>query len=113
LLLVLSRTDVNLDLLKVLERVESFKPTIETINRLESQIKYEQFPKDQEELNYISSRIQELNNTWNSLDAPPEVLIFLKAAASNTGCPLDLLSPTVYKWVREYHLDKKLRIRFN
>lgn len=106
----------NPELLNLLSQVEAFKSTVQKIRQLDSQIQRDQFPKYQEELDHTNNLIQQLKNTWDTLNAenvPDEVLKFLKAAASSTGASLDLLTPTVQIWVKDHHLSNTLRIRLS
>jgi len=106
----------NQELLNILDKIEDFKFSIQQIRRLESQIKPESLPKDEEEFDQIKNLIEQLNKTWNTLNAenvPDEVLTFLKAAGNNTGASLELLNPTVMTWIREHKLEHSLRIRLS
>ncbi|WP_107668673.1 hypothetical protein [Cyanothece sp. BG0011] len=106
----------NPELLNILDQINEFKPTIHRIYQLERQISSENFPKYKEEFDHIENLIQQLNETWNTLNAenvPDEVLRFLQAAGSNTGAFLNQLTPTVDAWIKEHHLTNALRIRLN
>jgi hypothetical protein len=106
----------NQELLNVLDKIEDFKPNIAQIRRLELQINSEKLPKYQEQLNHINNLIEQLNKTWDTLNAdnvPEEVLSFLKAAGNDRGAPLNLLTPTVRTWINEHQLSHTLRIRIS
>lgn len=107
---------INSDLLNVLYNIKDFQSTVDQIRQLERQINLEKYPKYSQEFEYIKNLIQQLNNTWNNLNAdniPDEVLIFLKAAGRNTGASLDLLTPTVKTWLEDHNLSSTLRIRLS
>jgi len=111
------KPNTPLDLLNILEQVDSFKLDIARIRELDSQIKSktEKFPKYQDEFDDINKLIQELNQTWQNLNADnvsEEVKAFLKAAVSNTGAPYDLLTKEVNLWILRHNLNRKLRIYF-
>lgn len=107
---------LNSDLLNVLWKVDAFQPTIHKIRQLNIQINRDVIPKYQEQFDHAERLIQQLNDTWNTLNAenfPEDVLKFLRAAGSNTGASLDLLTPTVETWIKEHHLSNTLRIRLS
>ncbi|MEA5511953.1 hypothetical protein VB715_19455 [Crocosphaera sp. UHCC 0190] len=106
----------NSEFLNILDQIDQFKPTIQRIRQLEIQISSEEFPKYQERFDHIENLIQQLNDTWNTLNAenvPDEVLKFLKAAGSNTGASFNLLTPTVEAWIKEHRLSHTLRIHLS
>ena len=95
--------NTNDELLGLLARIETFKPTVQTIQRLLNQLKVVDFPKDVQQFEQIDQAIDDLSTAWSSLkssEVPEAVLNFLRAAAMH-GASIDRLTPEVKDWLDE------------
>ncbi|MBE9119631.1 hypothetical protein IQ269_02135 [Tychonema sp. LEGE 07199] len=104
----------NQEVLKVLDKVSAFKPTIQQIRSLELQIQgSNSIPQSSEDFEKVDRLIEQLKQCWDKLDAdevPEAVLNFLRIAA-NEGATLSLLTPEVKDWLTKHDLMDALRIR--
>lgn len=103
----------NPETLNLLGRVDAFKSTVEKIRNLDALIPREEFPKSCEQFENIDRLIDQLRESWDSLNSdevPDAVQDFLKAAASQ-GAPLTLLTPEVQEWIARHGISNSLRIR--
>ncbi|MDY6783348.1 MAG: hypothetical protein SW833_12535 [Cyanobacteriota bacterium] len=104
----------NPEMLTLLARIETFKPTVETIKRLDKSIPRRDFPKNSEEFEAIEQQIAQLREAWQNLsseEVPEAVLRFLKAASAG-GAPLSLLTLEVQNWLDRHQLSQALKVCF-
>lgn len=107
--------NTNDELLGLLARIETFKPTVQTIQRILNQLKVVNFPKDAQQFEQIDQAIDDLSTAWNSLksnEVPEAVLNFLRAAATH-GAAIDLLTPEVQSWLSEQGITRFFYIRLS
>lgn len=107
--------NTNNELLELLARIETFKPTVQTIQRLLNQLKVIDFPKDSQQFKQIDRAIDNLTTAWNSLksnEVPEVVLNFLRAAATH-GATIDLLTSEVQNWLNEHGISRFFYIRLS
>ncbi|AFY67278.1 hypothetical protein [Geitlerinema sp. PCC 7407] len=105
----------NEELLGLLAKIETFKPTVQTIRRILNQLKAIGFPKDTQQFEQIDQAIDNLSVAWNSLksnEVPTTVLNFLRAAATH-GATIDLLTPEVQNWLNEHGISRFFYIRLS
>lgn len=91
------------ELLGLLEKIETFKPTVKMIQRLLNQLKAVDFPKDAQQFERVDQAIDTLSDAWSNLksnEVPEAVLDFLRAAATH-GASIDHLTPEVRSWLDE------------
>jgi hypothetical protein len=97
-----------------LDKVSAFKPTVQRIRSLDSQIQdSNSIPQSSEDFERVDRLIEELKQCWDGLNAdevPEAVLRFLRVAA-NEGATLGLLTPEVKDWLAKHGLIDSLRIR--
>ncbi|MEG4346674.1 hypothetical protein QUB70_25855 [Microcoleus sp. A003_D6] len=107
-------SSTNQEVLKVLDKVSTFKPIIQRIRTLDLQIRESNsIPESLEDFAKVDRLIEQLKQCWDKLDAdevPEAVLDFLKIAA-NEGATLSLLTPEVEDWLNKHGLIDALRIR--
>ena len=72
----------------------------------------DELPKNKRDLDEVKSLGDSIRSAWKELDAPTEVINFLKEA-SEEGASLDLLSENVNKWLKEKGLIKKLKVKIS
>jgi len=107
--------NTNDELLELLARIETFKPTVQTIQRLLNQLKVVDFPKDVQQFEQIDQAIDDLSIAWNSLkssEVPEAVLNFLRATATH-GATIDLLTPEVRNWLNDQGITRFFYIRLS
>lgn len=107
--------NTNDELLGLLARIETFKPTVQTIQRILNQLKVIDFPKDAQQFEQIDRAIDGLSTAWNSLksnEVPQTVLTFLRASATH-GATIDLLTPEVQNWLNEHGISRFFYIRLS
>ena len=107
--------NTNDELLGLLARIETFKPTVQTIQRLLNQLKVIDFPKDAQQFEQIDHAINNLSSAWSSLksnEVPEAVLDFLRATATH-GAPIELLTPEVRVWLAEQAITRFFHIRLS
>jgi len=107
--------NTNSELLGLLAKIETFKSTVQTIQRLLNQLKAIDFPKDAQQFEQIDQAIAHLTTAWNSLksnEVPETVLIFLRAAATH-GATIDLLNLEVQNWLNEHGISRFFYIRLS
>ncbi|MGB8689359.1 MAG: hypothetical protein WCD53_18740 [Microcoleus sp.] len=104
----------NNEILNLLDKISAFKPTVQRIRSLDSQIQdSNSIPKSSEDFDKVDGLIEQLKQCWDGLNAdevPEAVLRFLKVAA-NEGATLGLLTPEVKDWLTKHGLIDSLRIR--
>ena len=109
-----NRPSTNNEILNLLDKVSAFKPTVQRIRSLDSQIQdSNSIPQSSEDFEKVDRLIEQLKQCWeglNSDEVPEAVLRFLKVAA-NEGATLGLLSPEVKDWLAKHGLIDSLRIR--
>jgi len=108
--------DVSKDFLSVLERLPKFSKTVATIQSLSSQIEIQilGYPQNQVQFEKVEAAITQLTDSWknlNSNEVPPDVLNFLKDAATINGASMNLLTPTVQEWLDSQEIGSSFRIR--
>lgn len=111
--LVQRMPSTNSEMLNLLVRIETFKPTVQKIRDLNDQIQRKKLPQNSEEFEHIERLIALLREHWHSLssdEVPETVLHFLKAAV-DLGAPLNLLTPEVRHWLDCHDISDTLRIR--
>jgi hypothetical protein len=89
--------------LSVLVAIPEFRPTIERVRKLSQQVEQRRrrLPRSQQDLDAFREAVDQLRQEWRSLSAdsvPPEVLQFLRAAASG-GTPIADYTETVRDWL--------------
>lgn len=100
--------NTNSELLELLAKIETFKPTVQTIQKLLNYLNAIVFPKDIQDFEQIDQRIDNLSIAWNSLrssEVPEAVLTFLRAAATH-GATIDLLTSEVQSWLHEHGISR-------
>ncbi|MEG4999393.1 hypothetical protein [Microcoleus sp. B4-D4] len=106
--------NTNKEFLNVLDKVSAFKPTVQRIRSLDSQIQdSNSIPQSSEDFDKVDRLIEQLKQCWeglNSDEVPEAVLRFVKEAA-NEGATLGLLTPEVKDWLTKHGLIDSLRIR--
>lgn len=109
-----NRPSTNNEILNLLDKVSGFKPTVQRIRSLDSQIlESNSIPQRSEDFERVDRLIEELKQCWDGLNAdevPEAVLRFLRVAA-NEGATLGLLTPEVKDWLAKHDLIDSLRIR--
>lgn len=98
----------NEELLGLLAKIETFKPTVQVIRRILNQLKAIDFPKDTQQFEQIDQAINDLSTAWNNLqsgEVPEAVLNFLRAAATH-GATIDLLTPEVKNWLNNQGITR-------
>lgn len=103
----------NNELLDLLGKIETFRPTVEKVKRLHAHIEAVPFPQDAEHFQRLEQGIDDMSNAWNSLssnDVPDSVLNFLKAA-STFGASLDSLTPEVEGWLKEQGITRFFQVK--
>lgn len=103
----------NNELLDLLGKIETFRPTVERVRSLHAQIEAVPFPQDSEHFQRLEQGIDDMSNAWNSLssnDVPESVLNFLKAA-STFGASLDSLTPEVEVWLKEQGITRFFQVK--
>jgi len=106
----------NPELLGLLAKIQTFKPTVQKIRSLLAQIDAVDFPKDINHFQEIDQAINSLATEWNSLksdEVPTIVLDFLRAAANVHGATVDLLTPEVKAWLYEHSVSRFFSIRIS
>jgi hypothetical protein len=102
------------EILNLLDKVSAFKPTVQLIRSLDSQIQdSNSIPQSSEDFERVDRLIEELKQCWdglNSDEVPEAVLRFLRVAA-NEGATRGLLTPEVEDWLAKHGLIDSLRIR--
>jgi hypothetical protein len=89
------------DLLGLLAKINTFKPTVQTIQRHIAAINTVEYPQDAAHFQRIDQAIQDLSTAWNNLDeVPSDVQNFLRAATTH-GASIDLLTSEVKNWLTE------------
>lgn len=100
--------NINDELLSLLARIETFKPTVLTVQKILNQLRAIDFPKDTQQFDQIDQAIDALSNAWNSLksdEVPETALNFLRAAATN-GASIELLTSEVKNWLNEHGISR-------
>ncbi|MFB8793872.1 MAG: hypothetical protein U7126_06505 [Microcoleus sp.] len=109
-----NRPSTNNEILNLLDKVSAFKPTVQRIRSLDSQIQdSNSIPQSSEDFEKVDRLIEQLKQCWeglNSDEVPEAVLRFLRVAA-NEGATLGLLTPEVKDWLAKHGLIDSLRIR--
>ncbi|MEG3957034.1 hypothetical protein [Microcoleus sp. herbarium2] len=104
----------NNEVLNLLDKVSTFKPTVQRIRSLDLQIQESNsIPESSEDFERVDRLIEQLKQCWDGLNAdevPEAVLCFLRVAA-NEGATLGLLTPEVKDWLAKHGLIDSLRIR--
>jgi hypothetical protein len=98
----------NTELLGLLAKIETFKPTVQTIQRILNQLKVVDFPKDTQQFEQIDQAIDDLLTAWNSFksnEVPEAVLNFLRAAATH-GAAIEMLTPEVMTWLNDQGITR-------
>lgn len=103
----------NNEMLNLLAGVEAFKPNVQRIRNLDSQIQQVEFPKSSEDFEKVARLIDQLSQSWNSLssDEVPEAVLGLLRAAAQNGAKIDLLTLEVKDWLIRHGIAGSLRIR--
>jgi metal-dependent amidase/aminoacylase/carboxypeptidase family protein len=105
---------ISNDFLSVLAKIPTFSQTVTAVRSLSSQIQVIDYPKDRDQFDKVEKAISKLTTAWSSVNSdevPPEVLKFLKEAATINGAPMHLLNPTVQKWLDDKGIGSSFRIR--
>ena len=103
----------NQEMLYVLVKIEAFRPNVQKIRDLNTQIQRQKLPQTFEEFEQIERLIDQLREHWLTLssdDFPETVLHFLKATV-DFGAPLNLLTTEVRDWLDYHGISDSLRIR--
>lgn len=106
----------NSELLGLLAKIQTFKPTVQKIRTLRAQIDAVDFPKDAHHFQEIDRVIDNLRTEWNSLksdEVPPVVLDFLRDTATSDGAAIGLLTPEVKEWLYEHEISQCFSIRIS
>lgn len=107
--------NTNSDLLGLLARIQTFKPTVQRVHSLLAQIDAVDLPKDSNHFHLIDQAIDNLAEAWSSLksdEVPATVLDFLRAAATH-GATIDRLTPEVQDWLSEHGISRFFYIRLS
>jgi hypothetical protein len=107
--------NTNNELLSLLAKIETFKPTVQAIQRLLKYLNAIHFPKDSEQFKQADQAIENLSIAWSSLrsgEVPEAVLNFLRAAATH-GATIDLLTSEVQCWLNEHGISRFFHIRLS
>ncbi|MEG4276090.1 hypothetical protein QUA62_01115 [Microcoleus sp. MON1_C1] len=109
-----NKPSTNNEILNLLDKVSAFKPTVQRIRSLDSQIQdSNSIPQSSEDFDKVDRLIEQLKQCWeglNSDEVPEAVLRFVKEAA-NEGATRGLLTPEVEDWLTKHRLIDSLRIR--
>jgi len=109
-----NKPSTNNEILNLLDKVSAFKPTVQLIRSLDSQIQdSNSIPQSSEDFERVDRLIEQLKQCWerlNSDEVPEAVLRFLRVAA-NEGATRGLLTPEVEDWLTKHRLIDSLRIR--
>jgi hypothetical protein len=99
------------DLLGLLAKIDTFKPTVQTIQRHIAAINTVEYPQDAAHFQRIDQAIQDLSTAWSNLDeVPVEVQNFLRAATTH-GASVDLLTTEVRSWLTEQGITRFFYVR--
>jgi hypothetical protein len=93
---------VNMEFINLLEKISTFKPTVQKVRTIVGRLETIKFPKDENQFNQVEAFISELSNAWNSLqssEVPESVLKFLRATSTG-GASLDSLNSEVETWLK-------------
>ncbi|MCY6493404.1 hypothetical protein [Leptolyngbya sp. GGD] len=107
--------NTNDDLLGLLAKIQTFKPTVHRVRALLAQLATVDYPRDAAHFQEIEQAIENLTEAWNSLksdEVPPVVLEFLRAAATH-GASIDRLTPEVTAWLNEQGISRFFYIRLS
>ncbi len=101
------------ELLGLLGRIDTFKSTVQTIQRHIAAIDTVEYPQDAAHFHRIDQAIQNLSTAWNNLDeVPAEVQDFLQAATTHGAC-IDRLTPEVKNWLTAQGITRFFYIRLS
>jgi hypothetical protein len=106
----------NSELLGLLAKIQTFKPTVQKVRTLLAQIDAVDFPRNFDHFQEIDQSIISLATEWNSLksdEVPAIVLDFLRAAATSHGATVDLLTPEVKAWLYDHSVSRFFSIRIS
>lgn len=108
--------ETSQEILAALSSDPSARSTVLTIRRLsESVRKLRERPlPTAEDIAHFDAAVAELRSAWSTLDVASlneDVVDFLRAANSDQGAPLSLLTAAVQSWLAERHLESHYVIR--
>lgn len=106
---------IHNDVLVVMAKIPSFSDKVNRITVLYQEVfeGMESIPVLEKELEEVIMKKNELIKEWNSLgadDVPPEVLTFIRSAASKQGAYLTYLTPEVLLWLRQHKIQSFFKI---
>jgi len=89
---------------------------IEGVDKLRLNIKKIQYlsqnlPQDKKTPNEIKKLGESIRDDWNDLEAPPDVVSFLREAYGDSGASLNLFSDKVKKWLKGKGLIRNVKIK--
>ena len=104
------------EVLDVLGRIPDFEKPVQRIRTQASRLerKKETLPRTEEDLQAIHALSESIGEAWQSIgsgELSDDVLAFLKAAASQSGASLDLLTPGVRDWLEREGLTESFAVR--
>lgn len=105
----------NEELLDLLEKIQTFRSTVQQVKRIITFLNSITFPVNIEEFNQADAQVSKLSDAWNSLqsnEVPESVLNFLKAT-STLGASLDSLTPEVEAWLRDKKITHLFQIKLS
>ena len=103
----------NPEILDLLERISTFRPTVQKIKNISSQLEGINFPKSENQLEEMDGYTSQFSEAWNSLqsnEVPEPALNFLKAT-STVGASLDSLTPEVDAWLKDRGITRLFQIK--
>jgi hypothetical protein len=104
---------VNKELLDLLEKISTFRPTVQRVKGIVARLEAIKFPGSEHQFNQVEELISELSNAWNSLqssEVPESVLKFLRATSTG-GSSLESLSSEVEEWLKSRGIIHLFQIR--
>lgn len=104
---------VNMELLNLLERIPTFKSTVQKVRTVVGRLEAIKFPEDENQFKQVEAFISDLSNAWGSLDSnevPESVLKFLRATSTG-GASLDSLNSEVETWLKSKGIFQLFQIK--
>lgn len=108
--------ETSQEILSALASDPRARSTVITIRRLAETVRRlrdRQVPTV-DDITEFDAAVRDLRAAWSTLDVASlseEVVAFLRAANSDRGAPLSLLTPSVQSWLAERHLEAHYTIR--
>jgi DNA repair exonuclease SbcCD ATPase subunit len=104
------------EVLDVLGRIPDFEAPVQRIRKQTKRLleKKQTLPRTKEDLDAVHELCQSVEKAWQSIgsgDLSEDVIAFIKAAASQSGASLDLLTSGVRDWLEQEGLTESFAVR--